>query len=75
MYVDETVFKTEVDLYLYLATKEDVLIMRDGKPMFRVSSRERRMEEIMDSLCGALKGAGDPEELLEQRVSDYFNDN
>jgi len=75
MYVNETEFRADVDLFLHLALWEDVFILRDGKPTFRVSSRESRMEKAIDSLFGAYEGCGDPEELLEQRVSDYFNDN
>jgi len=71
MYVNATEFRTNVGKYLVLALSEDVFILKHGRPMVRISSSDDTIGQIIDSLWGALEGVGDPEKLLEERLSDY----
>ena len=70
MYINATEFRSNVGKYLELMQKEDVYIMKHGKPIGVLSASETTKQRLIDSLTGSLKYDGNPEDLLEKRLDD-----
>ena len=72
MYVTATEFRTNVGKYLDLMLKEDIFIVKYGKPI-GVLSASRKMKGLMiESLKGSYSYEGDVEEfILRKRTEDY----
>jgi len=71
MYVTATEFRTNVGKYLDLALKEDIYILRHGRPIVMVSASNEMKKKILDSLSG-IGGTleKDPEDILMERLND-----
>jgi len=70
MYVTATEFRTNVGKYLELMQKEDIYIMKYGKPHGMLTASEEIKQKLIDSLSGSLEYDGNPEDLLEKRLED-----
>jgi len=70
MYINATEFRTNVGKYLDIALKEDIYILKHGKPIVRVSSCNETKMEVFDSLVG-IGGTldKDPEDILMERLN------
>lgn len=55
----------------YVQTGNEVIILRNGKEVARLISRERTVSFLTDELVGVLKGEYDDKALRAERVSKY----
>ena len=72
MYVTATEFRTNVGKYLELMSKEDIFIVKHGRPIGVLSASREMRRSIVESLKGAYSFDGDAEEfILDSRIEDY----
>ncbi len=55
-------------LSLVQSSKEDILIIKNGKEAARLISREKNAAFLTDSLIGVLKHDYDEDEMREERI-------
>lgn len=72
MQVNVTVFKLNIEKYLELVHTEDILILKNGKPVAKLINPNLT---AVDSISGVLAGKGladlDRHSLREEKVSRY----
>lgn len=71
MYVSATEFRTNVGKYLDIAMKEDVYVVKHGKPIVVVSASVETRLRILDSLVGKGSSETTLEDIHEMRLKDY----
>lgn len=70
--VSATELQNNFGKYLqYVQTGEDVVILRNGKEVARLISRERTVSFLTDELLGVLKGDYDEKAMREERAKKY----
>jgi uncharacterized protein YeeX (DUF496 family) len=72
MYVNATDFRTNVGKYMEDAQKEDIYVLKHGKPYVIVSRSREKRKSIIESLKGSYTFDGDVDEfILKNRMEDY----
>ena len=57
----------------YVQSGKEVIILRNGKEVARLISRERTVSFLTDELVGVLKGDYDDKALRAERISKHEN--
>jgi len=70
MYVNATEFRSNVGKYLDLMQKEDIIIVKHGKPIGVLSASKATKLQMLEWLSGSCKYDGDLEDLLEKRLDE-----
>lgn len=70
MIINSTEFKNNVGKYLRISQSEDVIILRNGKPVSKLVSINKEEAPLTKSLAGVLKHMGDIEldKMKEERI-------
>ncbi|GBD99726.1 phd_YefM [bacterium BMS3Abin07] len=73
MFVTSTELKKNLGKFLKLIEKENIIILKRGKPVAKLLSiRAGKETPITDALCGALKGAKiDSDREKSERLKKY----
>lgn len=70
--VSATELQNNFGKYLqYVQAGEDVVILRNGKEVARLISRDRTVSFLTDALVGVLKGKYDEKAVREERARRY----
>ncbi len=72
--VSATEIQNNFGKYLqYVQAGNDVVILRNGKEVARLISRDKTVSFLTDSLTGILRGAYNDKEMREERRKKYEN--
>lgn len=72
MFVTATEFRTNVGLYMEMASRETVMITKHGSVVAMLSGEMEARRMISDKLIGCMAGfTGDPDKVFEERIKDY----
>lgn len=70
--VTATELKYNFDNYLQMVQAgEEIIILRNGKEMARLISRDKSVSFLTDSLLGVLKNAYDDKDVRAERAAKY----
>ena len=73
MIITATELKTNLGKYLMLATKEDVLITKNGRGIVKLVSVQSQEKPTLRSLRGILQGESHTRESIrEERLAKYY---
>lgn len=64
-----TDLKNDLKKYTELATKEDVVITKNGKPLVKLTKATRTKMDIVNELAGSIVMDQSYEEIMEERYS------
>jgi prevent-host-death family protein len=71
MLISATEFKTNIGKYLMLASKEDIIITKNGKRIAKLSDATGDKTDIVKSLIGMLPNNISENEAREERLSKH----
>ena len=74
MRVSLSEFKTNIDHYLELAGKEEIVLTKDGYPYARITPISKSKADCLESLCGVLPSTANEAEAREARIAKYERD-
>jgi len=70
MYINATEFRNDFSRYLELAQSEDIIIVKHGEFIARVSGSGREKRRILDEISGSVKFEGDTEDIFKKRLDE-----
>ena len=70
MYVNATEFRSEFSKYLELAKSEDIIIVKHGEFVARVSGSGKEKRRILDEISGSVAFEGDREDIFRRRLDE-----
>jgi len=70
MYVNATEFRNEFSRYLELAQSEDIIIVRHGEFVARVSGSGREKHRMLNEITGSVDFKGDTEDIFKRRLDE-----
>ena len=68
MSITATEFKANMGKYLLLASKEDIFITKNGKPVAKLTSPYQQKLDIVDSLFGIVPNSITLDEVRRERL-------
>ncbi len=68
MSITATEFKTNMGKYLLLASKEDIFITKNGKPVAKLTSPYQQKLDVVESLFGVVPNSITLDEVREERL-------
>ena len=69
MTITTTELKNNQSKYLSLASREDVFVTKNGKPIAKIVGVQRRAIESIESVFGVLPSDFDEKSVLEERLA------
>jgi len=70
MYVNATEFRNEFSRYLELAQSEDIIIVRHGEFVARVSGSGKEKRRMLNEISGSVEFEGDTEDVFKRRLDE-----
>ncbi|MCL1811649.1 MAG: type II toxin-antitoxin system Phd/YefM family antitoxin [Methanomassiliicoccaceae archaeon] len=70
MYINATEFRNEFSKYLELAQTEDIIIVRHGEFVARVSGSEREKHRMLREITGSVDFEGNVEDVFKRRMDE-----
>ncbi|MCL5781715.1 MAG: type II toxin-antitoxin system prevent-host-death family antitoxin [Firmicutes bacterium] len=71
MLITATEFKSNIGKYLALASKEEIIITKNGKRIAKLTNASEDKRDIVQSLIGLLPSNISLEEAREERLKKY----
>jgi prevent-host-death family protein len=70
MYVNATEFRNDFSKYLELAQSEDIIIVKHGEFIARVSGSKTEKHRILQEISGSVDYDGDIEDIFKRRLKE-----
>jgi prevent-host-death family protein len=70
MLVNATDFRNDFSKYLEIAQTVDIIIVRHGTYIARVSGTKAEKYKMLEKIVGSVKYEGDPEEIFRRRLDE-----